>query len=125
VLQEGCGEVLRHRTVGGDVADLGVADALKGQVPLGFVVLNAGVDRDPAEIEREVVARVREKIGPVAAFKRALVVARLPKTRSGKVLRGTMRKIADSEPWRTPPTIDDPAILDEIREALKQAGYAR
>jgi propionyl-CoA synthetase len=111
-----------------DVAECavtGVADALKGQVPLGFVVLNAGVDRDPAEIECEVVARVRETIGPVAAFKRALVVARLPKTRSGKVLRGTMRKIADSESWRTPPTIDDPAVLLEIRDALKQAGYAR
>jgi len=111
-----------------DVAECavtGVADEIKGQVPLGFVVLNAGVDRDPAEIEREVVARVRETIGPVAAFKRALVVPRLPKTRSGKVLRGTMRKIADGEPWRTPPTIDDPAILDEIRQALRGAGYAQ
>jgi propionyl-CoA synthetase len=111
-----------------DVAECavtGVADELKGQVPLGFVVLNAGIDRAPEEIEREVVARVREAIGPVAAFKRALVVPRLPKTRSGKVLRGTMRRIADSEPYRTPPTIDDPAILDEIREALVQAGYAR
>ena len=111
-----------------DVAECavtGVADEVKGQVPLGFLVLNAGVSRDPAEIEGEVVARVRETIGPVAAFKRALVVPRLPKTRSGKVLRGTMRRIADSEPWRTPPTIDDPAILEEIREALHAAGYAR
>ena len=111
-----------------DVAECavtGVADALKGQVPLGFLVLNAGVERDEADIEREVVARMRETIGPIAAFKRALVVKRLPKTRSGKVLRGTMRRIADSEPYRTPATIDDPAILDEIRTALQNAGYAR
>jgi propionyl-CoA synthetase len=111
-----------------DVAECavtGVADELKGQVPLGFVVLNAGVDRAPDEIAREVVARVRDTIGPVAAFKQALVVPRLPKTRSGKVLRGTMRRIADSEPYRTPATIDDPAILDEIRQALIAAGYAR
>ncbi len=111
-----------------DVAECavtGVADALKGQVPLGFVVLNAGVERDPAELEQELVARVREAIGPVAAFRRALVVPRLPKTRSGKVLRGTLRRIADSEPYRTPPTIDDPAILDEIRALLREAGYAR
>ncbi len=110
-----------------DVAECavtGVADALKGQVPLGFVVLNAGVSRALDEIAREVVARVREEIGPVAAFKQALVVPRLPKTRSGKVLRGTMRKIADAEPYRTPATIDDPAILDEIRDALIDAGYA-
>jgi propionyl-CoA synthetase len=110
-----------------DVAECavtGVADALKGQVPLGFVVLNAGAQRDPAELERELVARVRLAIGPVAAFRRALVVPRLPKTRSGKVLRGTLRKIADAEPYRTPPTIDDPAILDEIRALLREAGYA-
>ncbi len=111
-----------------DVAECavtGVADPLKGQVPLGFVVLNAGVERPADEIERELVARVRDAIGPVAAFKRALVVKRLPKTRSGKVLRGTMRRIADSQPWRTPPTIDDPAALEEIRDALQEAGYAR
>ena len=111
-----------------DVAECavtGVADELKGQVPLGFVVLNAGIERDPAAVEAELVTRVREKIGPVAALKQVCVVDRLPKTRSGKVLRGTMRKIADSEPYRTPPTIDDPAILDEIREALRAKGYAR
>ena len=110
-----------------DVAECavtGVADALKGQVPLGFVVLNAGVERGPEEIESELVARVREEVGPVAAFKRALVVPRLPKTRSGKVLRGTMRAIADGQAYRTPATIDDPEILDEIRAALRAAGYA-
>ncbi len=109
-----------------DVAECavtGVADALKGQVPLAFVVLNADTSRPAEEIEREVVARVREAIGPVAALKRALVVRRLPKTRSGKVLRGTMRRIADGDPYRTPPTIDDPEILDEILQALRQAGY--
>jgi propionyl-CoA synthetase len=103
----------------------GVADALKGQLPLGFVVLNAGAERDADELERELVALVRERIGPVAAFKQALVVPRLPKTRSGKVLRGTLRSIADGESYRTPPTIDDPAALDEIREALRSRGYAK
>ena len=118
-------EVLAAHPDVAECAVCGVADALKGQVPLGFVVLNAGAERDEAELEQELVALVREKIGPVAAFKQALRVARLPKTRSGKVLRGTMRKIADGEPWRTPPTIDDPAILDEIREALKARGYTK
>jgi propionyl-CoA synthetase len=111
----------------GDVAEcavIGVADQLKGQLPLGFLVLNAGVDRDHGEIVAEVVAMVRERIGPVAAFKMAVVVARLPKTRSGKILRGTMAKIADSEDYRMPATIDDPAILDEIKESLKGIGYA-
>jgi propionyl-CoA synthetase len=117
-------EVLAEHPDVAECAVTGVADALKGQVPLGFVVLNAGAARDPAEIEAELVATVRERIGPVAAFKQACVVPRLPKTRSGKVLRGTIRKIADGEPWRVPPTIDDPAILDEITEALKQRGYA-
>jgi len=106
-----------------ECAVVGVKDALKGQVPLGFVVLNAGVERGEDAIVPELVARVRETIGPVAAFKRACVVDRLPKTRSGKVLRGTVRKIADGEPWRTPPTIDDPAILDEIRAVLERLGY--
>lgn len=104
-----------------DVAEcavIGVADPLKGQVPLGFVVLKAGVDRDPAELLGELVLRVRESIGPVAAFKRAIVVERLPKTRSGKILRGAMRKIADGEAFTAPATIDDPAILDEIAAAL-------
>jgi len=91
-------------------------------VPCGFIVLKAGVDRSPAEIETEIVALVREKIGPVAAFKLAITVARLPKTRSGKILRGTMKKIADAEPWSMPATIDDPAVLDEIGSALKDHG---
>jgi propionyl-CoA synthetase len=121
----GMEEVLAAHPDVAECAVTGVADELKGQVPLGFVVLNAGVERNAEEVEREIVALVREKIGPVAAFKQALVVPRLPKTRSGKVLRGTMRKIADGEPWRTPPTIDDPAVLDEIREALEARGYAQ
>ena len=111
----------------GDVAEcavIGVADQLKGQLPLGFLVLNAGVTRSHDEIITEVVKMVRERIGPVAAFKIAVVVARLPKTRSGKILRGTMAKIADSEDYRMPATIDDPAILDEIKESLKGIGYA-
>lgn len=109
-----------------DVAEcavVGVADALKGQAPVGFVVLKAGVDRPLDELEREIVAAVRDKVGPVAAFKTALAVKRLPKTRSGKILRGTMQKIADREDWKMPATIDDPAILDEIATALKAKGF--
>jgi len=99
-----------------------VADPIKGQVPAGFVVLNAGVNREPSEIETEIIQLVRDEIGPVAAFKLALTVNRLPKTRSGKILRGTMRKIADGEEYRVPATIDDPAILDEIKERLQAHG---
>jgi propionyl-CoA synthetase len=105
-----------------DVAEcavIGVADDLKGQVPVGFVVLKAGVDRDPTDLEGELVAMVRDRIGAVAAFKEALVVARLPKTRSGKILRSTMRSIADGRDYSIPSTIDDPIILDEIGAALK------
>jgi len=105
-----------------DVAEcavVGVADSLKGQAPVGFVVLKAGVDRDGAEIEKEIVATVRDKIGPVAAFKTAIAVARLPKTRSGKILRGTIQKIADGEDWTMPATIEDPAVLEEIAEAIR------
>ncbi|MEV0594907.1 propionyl-CoA synthetase [Nonomuraea cavernae] len=104
-----------------DVAEcavIGVADELKGQLPVGFVVLKAGADRDPAEVERELAALVRERIGPVAAFRRAVVVGRLPKTRSGKILRGTMRDIADGRDYRAPSTIEDPAALTEIADAL-------
>ena len=101
-----------------DVAEcavIGVADKLKGQVPVGFIVLNNGVDRTPQEIEKEIISLVREKIGPVASFRMALTIERLPKTRSGKILRGTMRKIADGEAYKMPATIDDPVILDEIK----------
>ncbi len=118
-------EVLAAHPDVAECAVTGVADALKGQLPLGFLVLNAGCTRDPADIEAEVVQRVREEIGPVAAFKQALVVARLPKTRSGKILRGTMQKIADGDEWKMPATIDDPAILDEITAALQAAGFPR
>jgi propionyl-CoA synthetase len=118
-------EVLAAHPDVAECAVMGVADPVKGQVPLGFLVLKAGVRRPPEAIEREAIALVRERIGPVASFKAALVVARLPKTRSGKILRGTMRQIADGEPYRMPATIDDPAILDEIRQALARAGYAR
>ncbi|MEW9550888.1 propionyl-CoA synthetase [Nonomuraea sp. NPDC050783] len=105
-----------------DVAEcavIGVADEVKGQVPVGFVVLKAGSERDPEELERELVALVRERIGPVAAFRRAVVVGRLPKTRSGKILRGTMRDIADGRSYTAPSTIEDPAALPEIAEAVK------
>jgi propionyl-CoA synthetase len=96
---------------------------MKGQLPLGLLVLNAGVTRDPAEIVAETIQHVRDRIGPVAAFKLCAVVDRLPKTRSGKILRGTMRSIADGQSWKMPATIDDPAILDEISAALRQLGY--
>ena len=95
------------------------------QVPLGFLVLKAGVARDDREIVKEVVALVRERIGPIAAFRTAAVVKRLPKTRSGKILRATMQKIADGESVKAPATIDDPAILGEIGEALRGVGYAK
>ena len=111
-----------------DVAEcavLGVADKLKGQVPVGFMVLNAGVSRDSNEIIGETIQMVRERIGPVASFKTATVVKRLPKTRSGKILRGTIQKIADNTPYKVPATIDDPTILDEIKEALTGIGYAK
>jgi propionyl-CoA synthetase len=113
-----------HRDVA-ECAVIGVADALKGQSPLGFLCLNKGSNRPHAEVVRECVALVRDRIGPVADFKRALVVDRLPKTRSGKILRGTMAKIADGQPWKMPATIDDPAILDEIAAALMTIGLAR
>ena len=106
-----------HKDVA-ECAVLGVDDQLKGQVPIGFLVLNAGVDRDPNEIIKEVIQMVRDRIGPVASFKTATVVKRLPKTRSGKILRGTIQKIADNKPFKTPATIDDPVILDEMEEML-------
>lgn len=111
-----------------DVAEstvVGVADPIKGEIPVGFVVTKAGVDRPPSDLVAELVERVRETIGPVAAFKTATVVTRLPKTRSGKILRGTIKKIADGQEYKIPATIDDPAILDEIAEALRGVGYPR
>ena len=118
----GMEEVLASHPDVAECAVLGIKDELKGEVPCGFLVLKAGVTKKPGDIEREVVALVREKIGPVAAFKLAITVGRLPKTRSGKILRGTMKKIADGDAWSMPATIDDPAILDEIGGALKERG---
>jgi propionyl-CoA synthetase len=115
--------IASHKDVA-ECAVIGIADSLKGQVPAGFMVLKAGVNRPVAEIEQEVVQLVRDRIGPVAAFKLAIAVQRLPKTRSGKILRGTMRKIADGEPFAMPATIDDPGILGEIGDALKARGLA-
>jgi len=121
----GMEEVLSGHPDVAECAVLGVADALKGQVPLGLVVLKAGVERSVGEIVAELVRMVRERIGPVAAFKLATVVKRLPKTRSGKILRGTIRKMADGDDFAVPPTIEDPEILDEIREALAPLGYPK
>jgi propionyl-CoA synthetase len=121
----GMEEVLASHPDVAECAVIGVKDELKGEVPCGFLVLKAGVQRPPNEIEREIVAMMRERIGPVAAFKLAMTVNRLPKTRSGKILRGTMKKIADGDPWTLPATIDDPAILDEIGVALKEQGLAK
>ncbi|MEE4014484.1 propionyl-CoA synthetase [Roseibium sp. FZY0029] len=120
----GMEEVLATHPDVAECAVIGIADKLKGQLPCGFVVLKAGVDRSHEEIEKELIKLVRDKIGPVAAFKIAITVDRLPKTRSGKILRGTMRQIADGETWKMPATIDDPAILDEITEALKTHGIS-
>ncbi|MET0537728.1 MAG: propionyl-CoA synthetase [Xanthobacteraceae bacterium] len=118
----GMEEVLSEHKDVAECAVIGIADSLKGEVPCGFIVLKAGVNRPLAQIEQECVALVRQKIGPVAAFKLAIGVQRLPKTRSGKILRGTMKKIADGEPWNMPATIDDPVILDEIKSSLRQRG---
>ena len=117
-------EVLAGHPDVAECAVFGVADALKGQAPIGLLVLKAGCDSAPEAVVRQVVARVREQVGPVAAFKKACIVERLPKTRSGKILRGVMQRMADGEPFAVPATIDDPAILDEIREALRGLGLA-
>jgi len=117
-------EVLASHPDVAECAVIGVTDQLKGQLPLGFLCLNAGAARDHAEVVAECVKLVREQIGPVAAFKAAVVVDRLPKTRSGKILRGTMVSIADGKEYKMPATIDDPSILEEIQEALKSLGYA-
>ncbi len=118
----GMEEVLASHPAVAECAVVGIRDALKGEQPCGFVVLKSGVTQEPAEIERELVALVRDKIGPVAAFKLALTVGRLPKTRSGKILRATMKKIADGEEYAMPATIEDPAVLGEIGVALKGRG---
>ncbi len=118
-------EVLAAHPAVAECAVLGVADALKGQLPLGLVVVKAGVETTEKELVPELVGLVREKIGPVADFKQALLVKRLPKTRSGKILRGTVRSMADGTPYKAPATIDDPAILDEIKEDLGRLGYPK
>jgi propionyl-CoA synthetase len=118
-------EVLADHPDVAECAVLGVDDKLKGQVPVGFMVLNAGVDRPHDEISKEVVQMVRDRIGPVASFKTATVVKRLPKTRSGKILRGTIQKIADNKQWKMPATIDDPVILDEMTAALEKIGLGK
>ncbi len=115
--------VAKHKDIG-ECAVVGVADDMKGQLPVGFIVLNSGVNRASEEIEAEVVKLVRDEIGPVAAFKNVVTVKRLPKTRSGKILRGTMRAIADGEAWKMPATIDDPLSLDEVTAAMKSKGMA-
>jgi propionyl-CoA synthetase len=121
----GMEEVLAAHPDVAECAVIGVTDSFKGQLPVGFLCLNTGTNRPHEDIVTECVGLVREKIGPVAAFKQAVVVDRLPKTRSGKILRGTMVKIADGSAYKMPATIDDPAILDEIRAALQIIGYAK
>ena len=116
--------IAKHPDVA-ECAVLGVADSFKGQLPLGFVVLKAGTEKDPDVIISELVHMMRDQIGPVASFKQAVVVKRLPKTKSGKILRGTIGKIANGEVFRTPPTIDDPTILSEIEESLQSIGYGK
>jgi len=120
----GMEEVIAGHPDVAECAVIGAADTLKGEIPLGFLVLKAGVDRSDDEIVKEVIQRVRERIGPVASFKVATVVRQLPKTRSGKVLRGTMKKIADGQEYKMPATIDDPNILTSITESLEELGYA-
>jgi len=117
-------EVLASHPDVAEAAVIGATDDLKGEVPVGLVVLKAGVEHSHEEVKDQLIRLIREKIGPVASFKKVAVVDRLPKTRSGKVLRGVMRNIADAKPYRTPATIDDPQILDEIQGALKTIGYA-
>jgi propionyl-CoA synthetase len=118
-------EVLAAHQDVAEAAVIGAHDELKGELPIGLVVLKSGVSRPQDEIKAELVQMVRDRIGPVASFKKVAVVDRLPKTRSGKVLRATMRKIADGQEYKVPPTIDDPAILDEVADALKSIGYAK
>jgi propionyl-CoA synthetase len=118
----GMEEVLSAHKDVAECAVLGISDSLKGEVPCGFIVLKAGVNRPAEEIEKECVVLIRDKIGPVASFRLAIIVQRLPKTRSGKILRGTIKKIADGEAWTMPATIEDPKVLDEIGGVLKERG---
>jgi len=121
----GIEEVLSSHPDVAECAVFGVNDELKGQIPVGLLVLKSGVMRDPGTIVNEVVQMVRDTIGPVASFKIAVVVQRLPKTRSGKILRGTMQRIANGDLYATPATIDDPAVLAEIETAMAHVGYAK
>jgi propionyl-CoA synthetase len=121
----GIEEVLASHPAVAECAVIGVADEMKGELPVGMVVLKAGVTQSADDIVSELVTRVRADVGAFACFKSAVVVKALPKTRSGKILRGTMKKMADSKPYVLPATIDDPGVLDEIRVALKTMGYAR
>ncbi|MCK4491100.1 MAG: hypothetical protein KAU03_00645, partial [Candidatus Altiarchaeales archaeon] len=121
----GMEEVLAEHPDVAECAVLGVEDYLRGQVPVGFVVLKSGASTEHEEIKRDVIQMVRDRIGPIASFKTVMVVERLPKTRSGKILRGTIQKIADNKEYRMPATIDDPATLDGIEKALIQAGYGK
>ena len=118
-------EVLSHHPDVAECAVTGVHDPVKGEVPVGFIVLKSGRSRVPGEIERELVLMMRERIGPIASFKEVSVVKRLPKTRSGKILRGAIKKIADGVVFSVPPTIEDPAVLDEIRVVLMERGFPR
>jgi len=118
-------EVLASHHDVAECAVFGIADELKGQLPLGFVVLKHGVAKPPATVEAECAALVREQIGPIAALKMVIAVARLPKTRSGKILRATMRKIAEGVPWKMPATIDDPAVLQEVTDAMRARGLGK
>ena len=118
-------EVLSENQSVAECAVLGIADKLKGQLPIGLVVLKSGVEKENETISKECIQMVRNKIGPVAAFKIVIVIKRLPKTRSGKILRGTIRKIADKEDYKMPATIDDPTILDEIKNDLIQSNIIK
>jgi len=118
----GMEEVLASHPDVAECAVVGIADNLKGQIPIGFVVLKSGVNKQPGDVEAECVKLVRDKIGAVAALRHVMAVGRLPKTRSGKILRGTVRSIADGADWKMPATIDDPKILDELTAAMKARG---
>jgi propionyl-CoA synthetase len=118
-------EALSYHQDVAECAVIGVNDEIKGELPLGLIVLKANAECEESKLVGELVDLVREEIGPVAAFKTAAVVKRLPKTRSGKILRGIMRKIANGQEYKVPATIDDPAILDEITDVLKKVGYPK